>query len=190
MKLSEKFPTFFRVGRFLWKWFRRGLFALICLVTLIALVIAEENFRTQRAWDDFRRTAAARGDKLTLAECVPAPVPDEQNFAMTPLLKPIFTDKEYDKALQKKLSMDEFNGNTVMPDLGDWRVGKATDLAAWGTYFGEPGILQGLKKFDAEMDEITTASRRPYSRFPIDYGKKSPFSILLPQIPPGTGAKH
>ena len=76
-------------GRWLCRWrnLRRVLFILACLVTLIALAYAEENWRGRRAWQRHRQECEAKGEKFSLAALAPPPVPDEKNFALTPLLK-------------------------------------------------------------------------------------------------------
>ena len=47
--------------------------------------------------------------------------------------------------------------------------GKCVDLAKWREYLGQQDLLQTLKKFDPELDEISLAVRRPFARFPIRY---------------------
>ncbi|HWX22245.1 MAG TPA: hypothetical protein VN578_20275 [Candidatus Binatia bacterium] len=72
-----------------WRNFRRFLFVGACLITLVALAYAEENWRGKHAWQTFRRESEAKGEKFDLAALAPPPVPDEKNFALTPLLKPV-----------------------------------------------------------------------------------------------------
>jgi hypothetical protein len=175
MSLPDRLPTFRRFGSLLgatcrrvacilWKWSFRALFVLFCLVTLLALVIAEENFRGRRAWENYKQAALARGVKLTLAELAPPPVPDDQNFFMAPLLKPYTTDTHY----WLDLSLD-LPGKPDMPDLGYWQNGQVADLAAWRGYYGQADILSVLKKYAAKLDEISAAAQRPYARYPVDY---------------------
>lgn len=73
-----------------WRNFRRMLFGLACVATLIALFYAEENIRGKLAWNSYVREVEARGDTLDLAKLIPPPVPDAQNFTLCPLLKPVF----------------------------------------------------------------------------------------------------
>ncbi|HEX7569928.1 MAG TPA: hypothetical protein VF492_05445, partial [Verrucomicrobiae bacterium] len=68
-----------------WRNFKRSLFALACLATLIALFYAEEDWRGWHAWNQFKHEWETKGEHFDLASLVPAPVPDEQNFAMTPI---------------------------------------------------------------------------------------------------------
>ncbi len=69
-----------------WRNFRRFLFGVACLITLIALGYAEENWRGRHAWLKHRREWEAKGEKFDLAALAPPPVPAEKNFALTPLL--------------------------------------------------------------------------------------------------------
>jgi hypothetical protein len=73
-------------------WFRswRYFFWLLALCVLIALFYAEENWRGQRAWKEYRHQMEARGELLDPLGFVPPPVPKRENFAMTPLLAPLF----------------------------------------------------------------------------------------------------
>jgi hypothetical protein len=152
------FPTLRRLFR--WRTLRTLLFALVCLVTLIALFYAEENWRGQRAWDKFKRECAAKGEQVGWQALVPPAVPDDENFAMTPLLKPILDYEPGVAGARGALWRDTNGVNRIWqlnvhprgvtanpPELvGDWRRGKITDLAAWQSYFrgtsappGRPG---------------------------------------------------
>jgi hypothetical protein len=63
---------------------------LLSLVLVVGLFYAEENWRGQWAWNRYKRAMAARGEPLELSAFVPPKVPDDQNFAMTPILAPLF----------------------------------------------------------------------------------------------------
>src|ERR1017187_6079592 len=69
--------------RWLWCWrnFKRSLFALACLVTVIALFYAEENWRGKHDWEKYKREWEAKGEHFDLAAFVPPLIPDEQNLA-------------------------------------------------------------------------------------------------------------
>src|SRR5690606_13061613 len=41
-------------------------------------------------WDKYKREWEAKGEQFDVASFIPPSVPDEQNFALTPLLKPIY----------------------------------------------------------------------------------------------------
>jgi hypothetical protein len=59
------------------------------LATLIALFYAEENWRGRRDWEKYKMEAEARGEDFDWQKFLPPAVPDDQNFAMTPFLKPL-----------------------------------------------------------------------------------------------------
>lgn len=88
---SARVPTFTRFirwlfsGRTIW----RGGFVLVCLATLIALFYAVENWRGRRAFAQVKQEAEARGLKLDWDTVVPPLIPDEQNAAAHPFLKPM-----------------------------------------------------------------------------------------------------
>src|SRR5438309_2386749 len=78
------------------QWFRRLSFLGRIFVTIGALFalfcafFAEENWRGRRAWETCRRELEAKGVLLDWQKFIPPPVPDDQNFAMTPFLAPLF----------------------------------------------------------------------------------------------------
>jgi hypothetical protein len=63
-----------------WRWTRRFLVAIACLMTLIAVLYAEEDWRGKRAWDNCKRELEAKGAVLDWDKYIPPPVPDDQNF--------------------------------------------------------------------------------------------------------------
>src|SRR5271157_2193687 len=75
--------------RHLMSW-RGALFLLAALITLVALLLAEENWRGARAWQNYKREMEAKGEHFDIARLIPPKVPDDQNFAMTPYFAPIF----------------------------------------------------------------------------------------------------
>ncbi len=70
---------------FCWRNFKRFLFGLACFATLIALFYAEEDWRGKHAWEKFKHEQEAKGERFDWQSIVPPPVPDEQNFAMSPV---------------------------------------------------------------------------------------------------------
>ncbi len=55
------------------------------LLGWVALFYLEENWRGQRAWEQYRHELEATGEHLDFAAFIPPPVPDDQNFAMAPI---------------------------------------------------------------------------------------------------------
>jgi len=71
---------------FSWRTLRRGLVALACVATLVALFYAVEDWRGKRAWEKFKRECEAKGFSFDRASVIPPPVPADQNFALTPIV--------------------------------------------------------------------------------------------------------
>src|SRR5437764_11440270 len=80
--VGAAFPTFQRLfgWLFTWRTMRRCLFVLVCLLTLIALFYAGENWRGARRWNKYRRELEARGVQLDYRVFVPKPVPDDKTL--------------------------------------------------------------------------------------------------------------
>ena len=73
-----------------WRLARRFLLTAAALVTLIAIFYTVENWRGQRAWENRRRQLESKGEVLDWAACIPAPVPDDQNFFKAPNMQEWF----------------------------------------------------------------------------------------------------
>ena len=130
---------------------------------------------------------------------IPPEVPSEENFAHTPLLKPLY-DVEWNVDFTKVIEERDLEGrqrtgqflkrlrlsDKAKEQYGNksWIGGEAVDLEAWQQSFrdheewpnpvtrGDPAedILLALKKYDSGLVELENAVRdRPFSRFGIEY---------------------
>jgi hypothetical protein len=200
----------------IWKksWAGRTLFACACLATLIALFYAEEDWRGWHAWNQFKQAWEAKGEPFDLASVVPPPVPDEQNFAMTPIaftsygqiltrdgkpIPPERRDEHFVVRIRMPIAHD-YPGTTNC--AGDRVRGTFTKLDCWQSYYRElaaktnefpvpaqpqspaADVLLALSKYDSVIEELRVASQLPDSRFPVDYDSESPWAILLPYLAP------
>ncbi|HZL14122.1 MAG TPA: hypothetical protein VFC85_08255 [Verrucomicrobiae bacterium] len=68
-----------------WHNFKKFLFGVVCFATLIALFYAEEDWRGKHDWEKFKRRWEAKGERFDWQSIVPPPVPDDQNFAFSPV---------------------------------------------------------------------------------------------------------
>jgi len=201
----------------LWRWFcdlsllGRGLVVLAVLFALVCGLFAEENWRGQRAWEKCRRELEARGVELDWTKFIPPPVPDEENFAMTPFLAPLldfnpkprspeqppWRDKEgHDRAMNFAAALVPANNKgEIPPTIFD---GRMTDLevtlsmlrsdtnsSVWvpgasNRVQAATAVLSALGQYNAVVEEIRGASKRPHCRFNVEYDKDDPISILLP----------
>ncbi len=195
-----------------WRNLRRLIFAVACLVTLIALAYAEEDFRGKRAWRQYRRAVEAQGQKLGVVAVAPPPIPDEKNFALMPLLRPLFDFTQGTGGLHwndtngmarvQNLSADLRPSGRTTNDhvvLGNLEKGTFADLAACAAFYhgntnypqapegAAPAtvILTALGRFDAELKELQeAAASRPECRFPIPWQTEPSWAILLPHLAP------
>jgi hypothetical protein len=196
---------------FCWVNVRRCLFGVACMATLVALFYAEEDLRGKWAWEKFKHEWEAKGEHFDLASLAPAPVSDDQNFAMAPVVASTYSqlldrnghqirprDTHIVNRLEMALDVDMRGLNA--PIAGSWQAGLKTDLSAWQDYYRKAAaftkafavpaqpqspaadVLLALSKYDSTIDELRQAGRRPYSRFPLEYDADDPAAILLPHL--------
>ncbi|MCX6905084.1 MAG: hypothetical protein NTW03_16710, partial [Verrucomicrobia bacterium] len=118
----------------------RLVFALLTLVTLIAMYYGEERWRGKRAWTRYRAEMTAQGWRLDFEAFIPPKVPDEQNFAMTPFLAPLFdflpgTQTRRDTNVYAQIEKRNESPSELARKLGfeigkfgRWERGEKTDL--------------------------------------------------------------
>ncbi len=150
-------------------------FVFVLLLTLLAAFYLVEKYRGNAAWKRYQAEARARGVKLTLAEYVPAPVPDERNFAAVPLFQDCFRKP----APPNPLALPEVPG--VKPPFGSTFKDQHLDLAAWQKFFVETkvlpaagesaaaDVLKALERYAPQFEQLRMAGSRPECRFPVRY---------------------
>ncbi len=146
----------------------RRFWVLGCLVTLVALFYAIENWRGRRAWQDFKREREAKGERFDLASFVPPPVPNDQNFFETPLFSDLHVAETNriepfwsDAPGASRVIFDAFGpkGNNA-PSPGGWPKTQRVDLAAWQTFY------RGSNNVFAADETAAEAFRRRYGLEP------------------------
>ena len=143
--------------------FRWTLIGLAALGLLAALFYGEEDWRGWHAWNQFKNQCEARGIKLDSAGFLPPKVPDDLNFAMSPVwiaeIKLVWRDNPQkaaawygdrinDEAVSKMVSqlpvspsgLTGDNWNPGQPPAspvvsGNWVTAHATDLTLWQSYY-------------------------------------------------------
>jgi hypothetical protein len=184
---------------------RYGIIGLLWLVTFVALVVVEENWRAKRAWESYKAQLEAKGEKLGMSGLIPAPVPDDQNFAQTPFLEPLFEFNPNRKPGESAWAdtnavnrVDQFAKDfPTLKEPSGWKEGRVTDLPRLAAGFdknaeaGKPvlsrtqaaeEILKSVEKYRPVLNELQEANKRPNSRFKIRY--QDNFSALLPHLSP------
>ena len=193
-----------------WRAVSRILIGLAWLVALIALFHGVENWRGRRAWNQCRREIEARGEPLDYRALIPKPVPDEQNFAATPVIKSWFETKAAsngepswgdayaqigDRVHQPKAK--DARASRILVDLSGWESAFAAvrsgEVAGHNEFYSAkldaqsraqaaPAVLEGLRTNEALFGELHLASGRPQSRYPVDYAMENIWAIQLPHI--------
>ncbi len=121
------------------------------LVTALALCFSLENLRGSLALKSFQNELRARGEPLTPAEVIPPPIPDAQNLAMAPLLRPLFEFERTEsgtrptdsnawrraKSIQTQDPQRSYRAFASGKGRNDptFDQGRPTDLAMWQAYY-------------------------------------------------------
>jgi hypothetical protein len=148
---------------------RRLLLGFVTLLTLVALLYAEENWRGKRAWEQNKRRMAAIGEVWDWSAFIPPPIPDEQNIFKAPRMSEWFLDQRpiYEAPLDHPVTNDFarrlLNTNSTVEITN---VSEATSYLVWSD------------QFQADFDTIAAALKRPAARIMDDYSHG--FSIQLP----------
>ncbi len=144
-----------------------------------------ENAAGRRVWGEVEQLAASRGERLTLAATLPAPVSASDNFGASPVFAASFgrqAASALDVAEGRSPSAERWRmpipdplrdakGEYEMPEpgFGLWWQGEAVPLAEWREYLGTQDVLGFLDTYEADMAAIAKASRLPHARFDVDY---------------------
>jgi hypothetical protein len=167
-----------------WRNPKRYLLGLLGLVVLIGLFYAEEDWRGWHAWNRFRHQWEAKGERFALASVVPPAVPDDQNFALTPVVASCYSyilDANGHEIRPQNTNVVNQLKMEVPPDsakgIGNWQKSTASVLPSPAT-----GVLLALSKYDSAIEALRQASQMPYSRFPLNYDNDPPAAILLPHL--------
>lgn len=195
----------------LWRLTRFLLFAVICLVTLIALIYAEEDWRGKHAWEKYRRQKEAAGEIFDFRALAPPPIPDAQNFALTPLLEPIldytrppnggviWRDTNAQARLGRiSVSLTSGRGHLASEfKSGNLDKGTYADVNEWAAFYrgntnypqapasatAAETVLVALGKFEPQLNELReAANNRPLCRFPVHYDEEPLYTVLLPHL--------
>ena len=166
-----------------WGLTRSFLVVLACLIALVALFYVEEDWRGWHAWNRYQHQWEAKGERFNFASAVPAAVPDDQNFALTPVVASCYLYildthghriSPEDTNVVNRLKME------VPPDttkeIGNWQKSTMSNLKS------PAGVLLALSKYNSAIAELREAAKLPDSRFPVNYDNEPPAGILLPHL--------
>ena len=183
----------------------RFMFLVACLITLVGLFYAEENWRGYRAWREYRTTLEQAGESFGFESFIPAQVSDDRNFASAAFLKTWLDYEETPGGIRWRDKTNRIGPSRIAADLGpgkpprplEFDQDRFTDLGAWQGFYRNntnyPQVtalakpaesVQGaLAKFDPLILDLIQAMRtRPLTRFPVQYQSENPYRILLPHL--------
>ncbi len=133
-----------------WRNCKRFLLGCVALAALIVLFYAEEDWRGWHAWNQFKHEWEAKGEHFDFASVVPPPVPDDQNFALTPVVASCYAAwldknghrfKPFDSNVVNRLAMSIYHEGDIgdnSPNLGSWQKAQLADLRIWQEYYRHP----------------------------------------------------
>ncbi len=192
------------------RWLKRTLKVVGSLVLLILFFYAEEDIRGRLAWEHFKATWTARGEKFTLAEIAPPPVPDEGNFALAPVVASSYQlvtnqfghrvagPQASDTENRLRLPVD-FNGDGPN-GIGSWQKATLSNFEPWQKYYRDlaartnifpisrrtqtpaADVLLALSIHDTTLEDLRRAAELPGSRFPLNYELDDPDAMRLPHL--------
>ncbi len=130
---------------------RRGLYGIACFASLILIFYAEEDWRGKRDWERYKREWEAKGERFDFASFVPAAVPDDQNFALTPIVASTYGayldrhGRRIDPPNTNVMNRLDFNLDMPVATFGstndfegNWQYGVKADLKFFQTYYRNP----------------------------------------------------
>jgi len=128
-----------------------AVFVLLFFTIALALCVSLENFRGSLALRSFHNDLLARGEPIRLEEIIPPPIPDEQNLAAIPLLKPLLEYSEGPDGLRPADTNGQARAKGIRTEVSkptfmafasqqgrkesNYAKGQRTDLALWQAYY-------------------------------------------------------
>jgi len=158
---------------FRWRTLRWALVGVAVIITLLALLVTEENWRGKRDWENYKRAAEARGERFDLTSLIP-PVPDDQNFFCAPIVA---------EALE---SLQNVNPYSLQPH-GTNRVNRMEftiyrgEMANWVTNGGnwQKGQFMDLNEWQSAFRRYSETPEAKTNGFPVPAQPQTPATDVL-----------
>jgi hypothetical protein len=127
---------------------QRILYWLACLALVIVMVWLGLNESGRSAWDNYRRQGEAKGERFDFVSFIPKPVPDDQNFALAPIVASCYAeilDAHGHRVIPPntnvvdRLELERYSDYSLVKTptngLGSWTQGMTADLQVWQNYY-------------------------------------------------------
>ena len=155
-----------------WKHWRRTFFALACFATLIALFYAEEDWRGKHDWEKFKREWEAKGERFDWQSIVPPSVPDDQNFAFSPIW---ITQEKYTFQKTPKRAEAWYGDRIYSEEVAKiFPLFPITTTAVVGTNFWESNHLPPAPEKSGSWQTAQFLDLKPWQFFYRDLEKTNP----------------
>jgi hypothetical protein len=171
---------------------------LVIGIPMVAAYYAQEDLLGYRAWKSYLSHEGITPDQLDLRSYIPKSVPDDENFAATPVVKKWFATKwenqpwrsdHFSKApslLVKEIKDVEKKKSLRHLDLAAWRHGLVNDSSIetrpQSRQQHATAILAALQDDEEMIQSVRAASVRAKSTYPVNYTLDDPWQILLPHL--------
>ena len=172
-----------------WRLIRLALI-LAALLSVVRAFYLEERIRGEWAWEAYEADALKRGVKLKFSDYIPPEVSDGENFASIPMMDAVFRASDAGQSTPDPFELP--GDKDKRPKSNNITRQEHIDLVAWQKYFVEhemlpkagdnaaADILLALEKFNAPLQELREAGRRPRCRFPVHWEKG--YAAALPHF--------
>lgn len=167
-------------------WIMAGLSGMLCLAVAFCW---EEDWRGRHAWQSYRLEWEAKGEHFDCASFIPPPVPDDQNFAMAPILAGPLASLWTASTNQESATLPPKTGLLAMTlrravsiavtnaIIGKWETGTPTDLNAWQQYYRAAGAANEYRSHsDRPMDSLGAFGT---NNFPTSVQTQTPAADVL-----------
>ena len=168
-------------------------------MTLAAVIITEEDWRGKQDWEKYKRAAAARGEPLEWSDLATNRIPDDQNFTRAPVFSGLWAMKWDEKKMDwipdsanggdpLVMQISRSDGSSPTNVSAAWQRAQLGNLLGWQSYYRSaptnladefptapqphsPGadVLLALSKYDATIEQLRLASRRPFGQLAVSY---------------------
>ncbi len=141
---------------------------LVLALVLAVFGLGFEDWRGKSDWEKCKAGLEAKGEHLDIDSFVPPSVPDDKNFALTPLMKPVH-DYIKDPKTGNWVARDpnppiseisnKVAGTTLdYPSVKGWQTGNARSLEVFQAYYRKS--LPGLNLTKSPAEDLITVFRR------------------------------
>lgn len=162
------------------RWTVRTAAALVVLGLLVFGFYGYQSWRGQRAWRAFQTEMRQRGETLDFVKLLPAPVPDEANFARTAAFRSVITNQSKGLAqalLGRNDLVSSFQRFSSTRETIEWTAQGSLPLRRYADWLGNGGkipggrtnnaavapvLLQRYQRHAALLAELAAAARLPH----------------------------